>query len=259
MHGFLFWGLLLVAFLPHWHFWQLTCKALKIWQNKSIFRFQISSMGYIVRLFFLLAFITIQSQDPKRFQDEVAIIQKKYDTLWDSSQKTIVFTGSSSIRTWNNLERLFPYHQIVNTGFGASQATDLLTYSNELILTFNPYKVFIYEGDNDIAANKKPSEILATTLDIISRIKEQNSTAQIILIAAKPSPVRWSLKRIYKRLNRKFNRLCKKDNLLQFADVWKPMLQRRKLKFDIFEEDGLHMNHKGYEIWYDVIRPFIDQ
>ena len=215
-------------------------------------------MGHIVRLLFFLAFMTIQSQDPGRFVNEVDIIQKKYDTLWDASKETIVFTGSSSIRTWHDLDELFADHQIINTGFGASQATDLLAYANELILTFNPYQVFIYEGDNDIAANKRPKEIVKTTLAIIKRIREKSRDTQIILIAAKPSIVRWSQKRKYKNLNRKFKRLCKKDNLLQFADVWKPMLQGRKLNLDIFEDDGLHMNAKGYEIWYTVIKPFIN-
>ncbi len=202
--------------------------------------------------------MTIQSQDPSRFKNEVEFILKKNDTLWDSTKETIVFTGSSSIRTWNNLDELFPDHQIINTGFGASQATDLLAYSKELILTYNPYKVFIYEGDNDISANKRPKEILATIKNIIRRIREKNSNTQIVLIAAKPSVVRWSLKRRYKELNRKFKRLCKKDTLLQFADVWKPMLHGRKLKKDLFEEDGLHINSNGYEIWYTVIKPFID-
>ncbi len=219
---------------------------------------QISSMRYIVRLFFLLAFMTIQSQDPGRFVNEVDNIQKKYDTLWDSSKETIVFTGSSSIRIWNNLDKLFPNHEIINTGFGGSHATDLLAYTNELILTFNPYQIFIYIGDNDIAANKKPKKIAITTLAIIKRIREKRRDAQIILIAAKPSINRWSLKHKYKNLNRKFKRLCKKDNLLQYADVWKPMLQGRKLKQDIFEDDGLHMNAKGYEIWSSVIKPFIN-
>ena len=219
---------------------------------------QISSMRYIMRLFFLLAFMTIQSQDPGRFVNEVDNIQKKYDTLWDSAKETIVFTGSSSIRIWNNLDKLFPNHEIINTGFGGSQATDLLAYTNEFILTFNPYQIFIYIGDNDIAANKKPKKIAYTTLAIIKRIREKRRDTQIILIAAKPSINRWSLKHKYKNLNRKFKRLCKKDNLLQYADVWKPMLQGRKLKQDIFEDDGLHMNAKGYEIWSSVIKPFIN-
>ena len=216
-------------------------------------------MGFLIRLFFILSFISIRSQDAKRFQTEVEGIQKKYDTLWDSSKETIVFTGSSSIRTWYDLPYLFPEHQIINTGFGASQATDLLAYSNELILNFDPYKVFIYEGDNDLAANKKPREILATTQDIIGRIRLRKKKTQIILIAAKPSIVRWSLKRKYKSLNRKLERLCKNDNLLQFVDVWKPMLNGRKLKKDIFEEDGLHIIEKGYKIWYAVIKPFVEQ
>ena len=216
-------------------------------------------MRHIVRLLFFLAFMTIQSQDPERFQIEVENIQKKYDTLWDSTKETTVFTGSSSIRFWNNLDKLFPNHEVINTGFGGSQATDLLAYSNELILTFNPYQVFIYEGDNDLAVNKSPKEIINTTLEIIKRIRDKNSSVKIVLIAAKPSIARWSLKRKYKNLNRKFKRLCKKDNLLQFADIWKPMLEGRKLKQDIFEDDGLHMNAKGYEIWYTVIKPFINQ
>jgi lysophospholipase L1-like esterase len=123
---------------------------------------------------------------------------------------------------------------------------------------FNPYKVFIYEGDNDISVNKRPKDIVNTTLEIIKRIRDKNRDTQIILIAAKPSIIRWSLKRKYKNLNRKYKRLCKKDNLLQFADVWKPMLQGRKLKKDIFKDDGLHMNSKGYEIWYTVIKSFIN-
>jgi len=216
-------------------------------------------MRYTITISYFFVFILGISQDPGRFINEVDIIQKKYDTLWDSSKETIVFTGSSSIRTWNNLDALFLDHEIINTGFGASQATDLLAYANELILAYKPYQVFIYEGDNDIAANKRPKEIVNTTLAIIKRIREKRRDTQIILIAAKPSIIRWSLKRKYKNLNRKFKRLCKKDNLLQFADVWKPMLQGRKLKQDIFEDDGLHMNAKGYEIWYKVIKPFINQ
>ena len=215
-------------------------------------------MRYIITISYLFVFILGISQDPGRFENEVENIQKKYDTLWDSSKKTVVFTGSSSIRTWKNLDDLFPNHQIINTGFGASQATDLLAYTDELILTFNPYKVFIYEGDNDISDSKRPKEIVNTTLEIIKRIRDKNRDTQIILLAAKPSIIRWSLKHKYKNLNRKFKRLCKKDNLLQFADVWKPMLQGRKLKKDIFEEDGLHMNSKGYEIWYTVIKSFIN-
>lgn len=210
----------------------------------------------MIAFFIVLGFA--HAQDHLRFQKEVDGIQKKYDTLWDASKETIVFTGSSSVRIWKGLENRFPDHHIVNSGFGGSQASDLLAYSKELILKFKPKKVFIYEGDNDISAKKKPKNIIATTLEIISKIREVNPSAKIVLIAAKPSIARWHLKRDYKKLNRKYKRLGKQDPLLEFADVWKPMLVKRKVMEDIFTEDGLHMNAKGYEIWYGVLKQYME-
>mgnify|MGYP000704285916 CR=1 FL=1 len=214
-----------------------------------------------MRYFFLVfLFIGFQSvaQDPARFIEEVDAIEKKYDTLWDSSKETIVFTGSSSVRIWKDLESKFPEHHIVNSGFGGSQASDLLTHIDKLVLRFKPTKVFLYEGDNDISAEKKSKDIITTTEEIIARIRKENENTRIILIAAKPSIARWNLKRSYKRLNRKFKRLSKKDPLIDFADVWRPMLQGKKVRQDIFIEDGLHMNDIGYELWYEVLKNYMD-
>ena len=210
-------------------------------------------------LFCFLCFsIFAQAQDPERFADQVAAIQKQYDTLWDATKETIVFTGSSSVRIWNDLQEYFPNHQIVNSGFGGSQASDLLAYTNELVLRYQPKKVFIYEGDNDISAGKESKEIITDLLAIIEKVRIQNPSVKIVLIAAKPSIARWDLKRNYKRLNRKFKKLSRKDADLAYADVWKPMLVKRKVMTDIFIEDGLHMNAKGYAIWYDVIKEFVE-
>ena len=209
-------------------------------------------------LLFLFVSTVVHGQDPLRFKDEIAAIQKKYDTLWDATKETVVFTGSSSVRIWHDLENRFPQYQIVNSGFGGSQASDLLMYAEELILRFKPKKVFIYEGDNDISAEKEPKHIIATTQAIISKIREMDPSVEIVLIAAKPSIARWHLKRHYKRLNRKFKKIGRKDPLIAYADVWKPMMDRKTVKQDIFVEDGLHMNSKGYDIWYKVLRSYLD-
>lgn len=206
---------------------------------------------------FVLVGLSTNAQDPLRFKEEVAAIQKKYDTLWDSSKETVVFTGSSSVRTWEDLQDVFPEYQIVNSGFGGSQASDLLAYIDELVVNYRPKKVFIYEGDNDISFNKKPRVIIFDTKQIIKKIREANANTRIVLIAAKPSLARWHLKGAYKRLNRKFERLCKKDESMEYANVWDTMLNGRKVKEDIFISDGLHMNAKGYELWYEVIKNYM--
>lgn len=207
---------------------------------------------------FLCCIFFVHAQDPERLADEVNAIEKKYNSLLDASKETIVFAGSSSVRIWHDLQERFPQQQIVNSGFGGSQASDLLAYTNELILQYKPKKVFIYEGDNDIATGKDSKEIITDLLAIIEKIRVQNPSVKIVLIATKPSIARWNLKRSYKRLNRKLKKLSRKDADLDYADVWKPMLIKRKVITDIFLEDGLHMNAKGYAIWYDVLKEFVE-
>ena len=213
--------------------------------------------GILPALLIALFINSVSAQDPSRFQEEVEDIRLRYDTIWDSSRESIVFTGSSSIRFWEELQDHYPEFQVVNTGFGGSHASDLLYYSQDLILKFNPSKVFIYEGDNDLSERTRPGRILRDIGQILDAIWRQNKETQLVLIAAKPSLARWRLRRKYRRLNRKFDRLASEHPQLAFADVWSVMLEGRKIKPDLFVEDGLHMNEKGYQIWKEVIDPFV--
>ena len=163
-------------------------------------------MKKLTFLFLSLAFLGYGQKAPA-FQNEVKAIQKKYESLWDSSKETIVF---------------------------------------------------IYEGDNDIASKKKTKDIIDTTREIIQKIRERNNTTQVVIIAAKPSIARWNLKRKYIRLNRAFEKLCEEDSALKFANVWDVMMDGKQVKQDIFIGDGLHMNNKGYDLWFSVIKPYMN-
>ena len=209
-------------------------------------------------LVFTLLIHGINAQQNENFAEEVEGITAKYDTLWDASKPTVVFTGSSSIRLWGDLEGRFPNHQILNTGFGGSQAYDLLVHLDELVLDYNPHKVFIYEGDNDINDRKQPRLILRTIGHISQRIKEKNDSVEIVLISAKPSIARWKLRGKYKRFNRKLKKLSESDPNILFVDVWDIMLNGRKLNEDLFIGDGLHMNEKGYELWYNALKVMLE-
>lgn len=210
---------------------------------------------YLILLLFTLS-TSLQAQLP--FDKEVKQIQEINDSIWDSSKKTIVFTGSSSIRLWKDLQERFPDHQVLNTGFGGSQFSDLQHYLDELILNYNPVKVFIYEGDNDVFAKKRPRKIIQIAQDIIDTLQHREPDMEIVLISAKPSISRWKFRGRYRRLNRKLHKLASETKGIDYVDVWYPMLDKRKVRQDIFIEDGLHMNSKGYDIWYDVIKNYMD-
>ncbi|MEM9001791.1 MAG: GDSL-type esterase/lipase family protein [Bacteroidota bacterium] len=208
--------------------------------------------------FFFAAFFMVQAQQSNGFYEEVLAIQRKNDVLWDSEKETIVFTGSSSIRLWNDLEERFPDQHILNSGFGGSQADDLLIYLNELVLRHHPKKVVIYEGDNDIFRKKRPQQIIRVFEEIIQKIWAKNKDTQIILISVKPSISRWRLRGKYKRLNKRLKKLANTDTAIQFVNVWDIMLNGNRLNKTLFIEDGLHMNALGYDLWYKALKGHIN-
>ncbi len=216
-------------------------------------------MRKLLSLLFTTAFLVSSAQQQHPFQEEVNTIVKRYDSIWTPGKSTIVFTGSSSIRMWQGLQDLFPRYQVINSGFGGSMTADLHHFSEDLIFRYDPDKVIIYEGDNDLNDNLRPADIRRQMKQLVHEIKIRQEGVQILLIAAKPSPSRWHLKGRFKRLNRKLKRLCQGDEQLKFVNIWDPMIREdRQVRTDIFLEDGLHMTEEGYRIWHHVLKNHIN-
>ena len=224
----------------------------------------ISLMGRMKRCFCLTLFVTLllagfhgSAQSPRPFEKEVADL-----TAQDSAvrkKKIILFTGSSSVRFWKDVQSYFPEHNVVNRGFGGSTMKDLLYYTDKLIIPYHPKMIFIYEGDNDLAGKMKPEEILASADSILLLIRSKISKkVPVLFIATKPSVARWSMKDEYLAYNQKLKDWTATKKNVKYIDVWTPMLDANgEVQKDIFISDGLHMNKKGYDIWGRVIKPYI--
>ena len=210
-------------------------------------------------MLFLLAFlqVNVYAQGPLRFKDEVAELTANDGSL--NKENIILFTGSSSVRMWKSLQTDFPKYNIVNRGFGGSQTSDLLYYFDKLILPYNAKKIFIYEGDNDLSVGKSPEQILSTMDSVVTLIRQKVSpTVPVYVISPKPSTSRWHLKDKYIEFNKRMSKWASSKKEVYFVDVWTPALDAKgNVVKDIFLEDGLHMNRKGYEIWVDVIRKYL--
>lgn len=206
---------------------------------------------------FLLSFaLLLQGQDPLRFESEIKNLVAGDSTV--NSRKLILFTGSSSIRFWRSLAADFPKENTLNRGFGGSEMTDLLYYAEPLILSYQPKMIFIYEGDNDLNSGKSAVEILHAAEKLLALIRTQLPKTTVIFISAKPSLARWQLKDKYLNFNEQLKQWTEKQKRVKFADVWSALVDSEgNVLPDIFIEDGLHLNEKGYVLWADVIRKFI--
>jgi lysophospholipase L1-like esterase len=213
--------------------------------------------GLLVVLIFTLTFHVVAiGQDPLRFADEIEAFSKRTVPIGD--QPLVIFTGSSSIRGWTGIEKYFPGYRILNHGFGGSQMSDLLYFLNECLLKYQPDQVFIYEGDNDLSSGKTSKEIVGTAKKIIEGIHNTLPSTRIAFISPKPSPARWHLKSAFLELNEQLEMLSKENQLVDFIDIWTKMMgPDGTVMKDIFKEDELHMNEKGYHIWALTIKPFL--
>ena len=211
----------------------------------------------ILLIFGISCYQILLSQDPARFQEEIDVL-KQLAVERKPDQKVILFTGSSSINMWNDIQEYFPGKVIINTGFGGSHMSDLLFYLEDIVIKYNPDQIFIYEGDNDIASGKKPSKILKDTRKVIHQLKNSLPSVPVVLISPKPSLARWELKQEYEDLNQRFERYATKHDQIDFINVWPLMLNKEGEPIkELFIEDGLHMSKSGYNLWAGEIIKFI--
>jgi len=209
-------------------------------------------------LFVLLLWGKTQAQDLP-FEKEVREISARLDSMgW--SQGSTVFTGSSTIRMWKDVQSTFPDTPILNTGFGGSKASDLEKQLFPLVIRLEPSRVFIYEGDNDLWSDIPTADIMTSMDNIVTRLQLVNPTIEIFLIGAKPSPSRWAKKENYMIFNEMLKQYCQAKEWVNFVDTWKPLTdQDGNPRPELYIDDQLHLNEDGYKIWAEIFKPFFEK
>tara|TARA_B100000401_G_scaffold244211_1_gene165618 strand:+ start:1241 stop:1930 length:690 start_codon:yes stop_codon:yes gene_type:complete len=215
----------------------------------------------IVILCFVFSF-EVKSQeypDPKRFYNEIKS-ELEESPFKKSDKPLIVFSGSSSIRFWIDLDKDFIEYDILNRGFGGSIFSDLNYFINELIIKHNPDLIVLYEGDNDIAFNIPTKYIYDDFKKSYELIRKKNENVSIIYIAPKPSPARWNKKNKYDELNNLIKEFCKMKQKTYYFDTWSIMIDNEgNIPKKYFWTDMLHMNKSGYQVWKKNLKPLINK
>ena len=94
-----------------------------------------------------------------KWEDKIA----KY-RLRDAEQaawpEATLVVGSSSIDMWKSLESDFADSHVIRRGVSGTKAIDLYNYRHELIEPFNPKRIIVYEGDNEIGFKWEAEEMM---------------------------------------------------------------------------------------------------
>jgi len=218
-------------------------------------------MRRILSVFILTSLVffnatNVQAQAP--FAGEIRAF-KQQDSISFPAKKAILFVGSSSFRKWTDVQSYFPDYKIINRGFGGSTLTDVIRYEKDIIAPYHPKQVLIYCGDNDLASSDTvtPAIVAKRFQQLFYLIRKDLPNANIAFVSIKPSPSRQHLFSKMQEANALVKAFLQTQKNTAFINVFDPMLVNNKPRPDIFLEDSLHMNAKGYAIWQKAIQPYL--
>ncbi len=210
-------------------------------------------------LAFLFCCSTINAQQPPPFYDDIQAF-KEQDKDSMPPKDAILFVGSSSFTMWKDVQDYFPKHTILNRGFGGSTLQDVIRYANAVITPYHAKQVVIYCGENDVAYSDETTAqmVLDRFKSLFKIIRDDNPAVPVAFVSLKPSPSRQHLWPVMKEANRLIKKYLAGKRKTAFIDVWPKMFNKDgTIMKDIFIEDNLHMNAKGYRIWQKAILPHL--
>ncbi len=193
-----------------------------------------------------------------RFEKEILAFEK-----WDHQnavpQNGVLFVGSSTVRLWQTATD-FPGLPVINRGFGGSTIADANRFAERIVIKYKPAVIVFYSGDNDIASGKSPQKVFENFLMFFKLVREKLPETRIVVLSVKPSVARWKKWPQAQEVNALLQGLAKEEDHLTYIDISPPMLgPDGQPRPDIFREDGLHMNAKGYELWNGILTPVLQK
>jgi lysophospholipase L1-like esterase len=206
-----------------------------------------------------LLFVSLQAftQDLP-FYSEIKEYERQ-DSIQFPKPNSIVFVGSSSFAFWKTIKEDLPEFPVVNRGFGGSELSHAILYADRIILPYKPKQVVIYSGENDIAVGNMNADSVKMRFEkLFNIIRSKLPRASIVYISIKPSPSRQHLMPEMTKANQLIADFLKKKKNTKFVNIFPLMLDEKgSPRQELFVNDMLHMNPKGYDIWVKALKPHL--
>lgn len=206
---------------------------------------------------FVLAAQSSYAQEKPAYWNDIQTI-KAYDGIYTPPHNPILFIGSSSIRLWVDFEKAFPGYTVLNRAIGGAVTNDVDRYLQDIVYPYQPKQIVIYVGENDLIKAPDGETVLNDFKRLFTDLRSKLPLTPIVYISIKASPSRAQYLDKAKKANQLIELFLKTDKNATYVDVYKPMLDKDgHMRPELFKEDMLHMNAKGYEIWNKLLKPHL--
>ena len=175
-------------------------------------------------------------------------------------QNPVVFYGSSSIRLWETLHDDFSEHELLNLAFGGA-TIDYCSYYFDRLIKPNNIKSFVfYAGDNDIGNGKSPTQVFDSFLLLYNKFRISFPNTKFTFVSIKPSVERSKFINRVISAYKLIKEFLSKEPNTYYLNVFDSMLNgNSQANSELFTEDELHLNDKGYYLWKKIFREHADE
>lgn len=198
-----------------------------------------------------------RDNDHARWEPDIQAFEAA-DKASPPPEHAVLFVGSSSIRMWTSLATDFPTYRTINRGFGGSDMDDATAFADRIVKPYRPVAIVVYAGDNDLEGGDSPVTVRDDFAAFVAKVRKDEPEVPIAFISIKPSVARANLLAQVAEANRLIRDWSMHQKGVAFLDVAPAMLDKNgQPRPDLFIEDGLHMNPKGYALWVAQVRPWL--
>ena len=217
---------------------------------------------FLLLLAFLYIGVNKSQTAPKggRFEREICRYELLSRETPPTSQNTM-FLGSSNFALWgSDLEKRFEQFHAVNRALDGAHTTDLLFALDRLVLPYNPNRIVVFIGGNDIAFGAEPAIVFENFKQILEKIWTANPESEVFFVSPTHAPCReayWKKMDVY---DEKVFDLAQKQEKLHHIDITRPMNDAQgNVRKELYLSDGLHLNEAGRDIWVHLITAAIEK
>jgi len=206
--------------------------------------------------------VSSQGQQPEpahRFETNV-LAYEAVDKTNPPPKGAILLAGDSQFFRWKTLAEDLPGYTVINRGIDSFQMSDLLYFTDQLVLPYKPRLIVLNVGGNDVHNGRSADAILVDFKAFVAKVRAALPGVPIAFTSTTPGPGRWAEAEQRKETNQTLKRYIEGQPGLLYIDLWDAMLTPDgKPRQDLWVVDGVHPNHEGYLLRVKIMRPVLGE
>jgi lysophospholipase L1-like esterase len=194
---------------------------------------------------------------PTRWEETIRKFEAA-DAAMPPPKGDVLLVGGSNARRWTDVGDYFPKHRVINRGFGGAQLTDVLHFTDRIVLPYAPKTILLNAGGNDLGAGKSPGQVRDAARAFVAKVHATLPDTRIYCIGL--PPVRRAqdnpeVLAAIRAMNGLLAELARQAKNVEFIDLFPAFSDDQgRSRPELFVEDGTHFSPKGYAAVAGLLR-----